>query len=128
MAKTIRYDREMFREYREKGYWDATTLADVWDRNAQDYPDDEAIVDSQTRLAWGDAKTWIDRLALGFLELGYKRDDMIVVQLPNSVELCLLRVACEKAGLLCLPVLRTWRHREMEYVLKQVEAAGVVIP
>ena len=89
MAKTIRYDREMFKEYREKGYWDATTLADVWDRNAQDYPDDEAIVDSQTRLTWGDAKTWIDRLALGFLELGYKRDDMIVVQLPNSVELCL---------------------------------------
>jgi len=128
MAKTIRYDREMFKEYREKGYWDATTLADVWDRNAQDYPDDEAIVDSQTRLTWGDAKTWIDRLALGFLELGYKRDDMIVVQLPNSVELCLVRVACEKAGLLCLPVLRTWRHREMEYVLKQVEAAGVVIP
>jgi len=128
MAKSIRHNDEMFKEYVRKGYWEATTLSDYWDRNARDYPDDEAIVDSQTRLTWGEAKKWIDRLALGFLGLGFKKDDMIVVQLPNCVELGLLRIACERAGLLCLPVLRTWRHNEMEYTLERVEAAGVVIP
>lgn len=128
MAKSIRYDDEMFKEYLCKGYWEDIILSDFWERNARDYPDEEAIVDSQTRLTWGEANTWIDRLALGFLELGFKKDDMIVVQLPNSVELCLLRVACERAGLLCLPVLRTWRHNEMEYTLERVEAAGVVVP
>jgi len=99
-----------------------------WKANARDYPDEEAVVDSRMRLTWRQANQWIDRLALGFRALGFRKDDMLVVQLPNSVELVLLRVACERAGLLCLPVLRTWRHSEMEYVLRRVEAAGVVIP
>lgn len=128
MAKPTLYTSEMFKKYTEEGYWESTTLSDFWKRNAIDYPDREAIVDSKTRLTWGQANQWIDRLALGFLGLGFKRDDLVVLQLPNSVELCLLRVACERAGLLCLPILRTWRHKEMEYILNRVNAVGVVIP
>lgn len=128
MAKPVRYTREMYEEYRKKGYWDSTTPSDIWIRNAELYPEEEAIADSRLRLTWKEANLWIDRVALGFLELGIKKDQMIVLQLPNSVELSLLRVACERAGLLCLPVLRTWRHREMAYALEHVEAVGLVIP
>ncbi len=128
MAKPTRYTPEMIEEYKEKGYWVQTTLSDIWDSNGREYPDKEAIVDSKTRLTWGEANQWIDRLALGFLELGISKDELIVIQLPNSVELCLLRVACERAGLFCLPVLRTWRQREMGYALERVNAVGVVIP
>lgn len=128
MAKPNRFDLELEREYLEKGYWASTTLSDFWDENAEKYPHDEAIVDSRTRLTWSQAKSWIDRLAMGILELGFKKDDMLVLQLPNSVELTLLRVAAEKAGLLSLPVLRTLRHAEMEYILKYVDAVGVVVP
>jgi non-ribosomal peptide synthetase component E (peptide arylation enzyme) len=118
----------MIDEYVEKGYWDETTLYDLWDRNARNLPDREAIADSEHRLTWIEAKQWIDRLALGFLDLGLKRDDLIVVQVPNGVEHTLLRVACEKAGLLCLPALRNLRHTEMEYILGHTEAVGVAIP
>jgi len=128
MAKPIRYTTEMYANYKENGYWKSETPSDIWNRNAKNYPDKEAIVDSRTRLTWQQANQWIDRLALGFLELGFQKDELIVLQLPNSVELCLLLVALERAGMLCLPLLRTWRHRDMEYALKRVEAAGVVIP
>ncbi|MDP2643862.1 MAG: AMP-binding protein [Desulfobacterales bacterium] len=128
MARPYRYTPQMYAEYKSKGYWNSETPSDLWRRNAKDYPDKEAIVDSGTRLTWQQANQWIDRLSLGFLELGFKKDDLIVLQLPNSVELCLLRVAMERAGLLCLPVLRTWRHRDLGYALKQVDAAGIVIP
>lgn len=128
MAIPTRYTPEMFAEYRKKGYWGDLTPSDIWERNAKDYPDKEAIVDPRTRLTWREANEWIDRLALGFLELGMTKDQMVVVQLPNSVELCLLRVACERAGLLCLPILRTWRHSEMNYALERAEAVAVVIP
>ncbi len=127
MAKPTRFTPELEKEYVEKGYWTKTTFADVWDRNARQYPDAEAVVDSRTRVTWAQAKLWIDRLALGFLELGFRKDDMLVVQLPNSVELTLLRVVAEKAGLLCIPVLRTLRHNEMEYILKFVDAIGIVV-
>src|SRR3990172_876328 len=116
MAIPSRFTPEMHQDYQDRGYWGKTTFADVWDENARLYPDREAVVDSKTRLTWSQAKVWIDRLALGFLKDGLKKDDVLVVQLPNSVELTLLRVAAEKAGLLCVPALRTLRHREMEYI------------
>jgi non-ribosomal peptide synthetase component E (peptide arylation enzyme) len=53
------------------------------------------VVDSRKRLTWSHAKKWIDRIALGFLELGLEKDEMIVVQLYNCVELCIIRIACQ---------------------------------
>ena len=53
---------------------------------------------------------------------------MLVVQLPNSVELGLMRLACEKANILCIPLQRNLRHRELEYILSKSEAKGIVIP
>ncbi|MBI4332867.1 MAG: AMP-binding protein [Chloroflexi bacterium] len=127
MARPTRYSSELYDQYTRAGYWTETTLADLWDINASRFPGREAIIDSRLRLTWGEAKTWIDRMALGLLALGMKKDDLVVLQLPNSVELTLLRVACEKAGLLCLPVLRTFRHAEMEHILRFTGAAAVVI-
>lgn len=128
MSKPIRWTEEMVNEYIRKGYWEETTLYDLWAKNARDFPDREALVDSKFRLTWSEAKIWIDRLALGLLDLGLKRDDMLVVQVPTGVEHTLLRVACEKAGVLCLPALRNLRHKEMEYILNFTEAIGIVIP
>ena len=128
ISKPTRYTQELIAEYTQKGYWNSISLSELWDRNARAHTQREAIVDSRTRLTWGEAKQWIDRIALGFIEQGIKRDELVVVQLVNSVELCLTRVACEKAGILCLPVLRTLREKEIEYILKNTGAAAVVIP
>ncbi len=127
VAVPTRYTKELFREYTAAGYWTADTMASCWDRKAARYPDREAVVDSKTRLTWKQAKLWTDRMALGLLRLGLKKDEVVVVQLPNSVELTLLRVACEKVGLLCLPVLRTFRHSEMEHILRSSNASAIVI-
>ncbi|MDP2647431.1 MAG: AMP-binding protein [Desulfobacterales bacterium] len=127
MSKATRYTREMIDEYVEKGFWKSTVLSDFWDRCAREYPDREAIADSRTRLTWAQAKQWIDRLALGFVELGIQRDEVLVLQLPPMVENLILRVACEKAGILCLPAARTFRHAEMTHILNLVKPAGLVI-
>ncbi|MFQ5826453.1 MAG: AMP-binding protein, partial [Dehalococcoidia bacterium] len=111
MAKPTRYTQEMFDQYVREGYWDTTTFAQIWDRNARQYPDQEALVDGRNRLTWAECQQWIDRMALGFLELGLKKDDVMVAQLPNYVELNLARVACEKAGLIFIQALRNLRHR-----------------
>ncbi|MDZ4246185.1 MAG: AMP-binding protein, partial [Dehalococcoidia bacterium] len=74
------------------------------------------------------AKHWIDRLALSFLEMGMGKDEVVVIQLPNTVELCLARVACEKAGLVFLPILRSYRHQEVKQFLSMTRAAAIIIP
>ena len=128
MAKVSRYTKEMVDQYVRAGYWTGDLTVDFWDRNAALYPDEEALVDSHNRLTWLQAKQRIDRLALGILDLGFKRDDVLLIQLYNSMELNLIRLACEKAGILLAIVPYTFRHTELESVLKQVEAKGAFIP
>jgi non-ribosomal peptide synthetase component E (peptide arylation enzyme) len=125
--KPIRYTDEFVAGYMEKGYWDTTTFAELWDRNAKKYPQKEAIVDSRMRLTWAEAKKRIDRIALRLMEL-IERDKVLVVQLPNCAELVLLYVACQKAGIINAGALRTLRHKDMEHVLASVDAEGVIIP
>lgn len=128
MAKPYLYTREMLDRYSRLGYWGTTTLSDFWRKNALEHPHKEALVDSRNRLTWQQANQKIDSLALSLLELGLKKDDIVVLQLPNCAELMLLRLACERAGLLQLPVLRTLRHTEMQHILKYTKAPAVVIP
>lgn len=128
MAKPTRYTNDDIRKFYDSGQWSHLNLADVWDRNARQYPDREALVDGRRRETWSSAKQAIDRLALGLLRLGFKKDEVLVIQLPNCVELVLLRVACEKAGVLCLPILRNLRQREVERILTDVSARGIAIP
>ena len=111
-----------------RSYWGEGTYASHWDANARNYPDQEALVDSQQRLTWAQAKQLTDRIALNLLKLGIRRDAVVVLQLPNSVELYVWRIACEKAGLLSISVLRSFRQYEMEYILSRLEAVAIVIP
>ena len=126
--KSIRYTRDMIDEYLSKGYWTTEILADFWDRNAREHPDKEALVDCKTRLTWSQAKEQIDRLALGLLELGIGRDEVLVCQLPNWVEAVTLRVACEKAGILFVPTMPSARHDEIKRIFDTTEAVGIAIP
>lgn len=128
MPRGILYTPKLIEEYSGKGYWTEATLSECWDARAKQYPDREAILDSTTRLTWSQAKQRIDRYALGFADLGIKRDEVIVIQLPPSVELFLLRVACEKAGILGVVATRTLRHREMEYIINKARPVALVIP
>ncbi len=128
MAKVNRYTQEMINQYLNAGYWTKELTVDFWDRNAVLYPDEEALVDSKNRLTWLQAKRHIDRMALNLLDLGFKKDDVLLMQLYNSVELNIIRLACEKAGILLAIVPYTFRHTEVESVLKQVEVKGAFIP
>lgn len=128
MAKPTRYSQDMIDEYFSKGLWTEETTSDLWDRNAKLYPEKEAFIDSEKRLTWSQLKFLSDRLAHGILDLGFKRDELIFVLLPNWVESYIMRCACEKAGVLCGTALMTLREREIEDILKSFDALGVAIP
>jgi len=128
--RPIRYDKREIEKYVREGHWDKSILPDYWDKNARDWPDKEALIDSTgSRLTWAAAKQRIDRVALAMVkDLKFNRDDRLVVQLPNCVEQVLVRLACEKAGILSLPVLTTLRQTELRQIASQLQAVGVVIP
>jgi len=128
--KPVRYEQKEIDKYLTQRYWDKTILPDYWDKNARDWPDKEALVDSTgSRLTWAQAKQRIDRIALALVkDLKMNRDDRLMVQLPNCVEQVLVRLACEKAGILSIPELTTFRQTELRQIASQTQAVGIVIP
>jgi non-ribosomal peptide synthetase component E (peptide arylation enzyme) len=117
----------MIHEYLESGSWSSGTTVSAIDGFAQDFPFEEAVVDTQVRLTWEQVKRSTDLLALGFLDIGLKRDDVVVVQLPNGVETILVRIALNKAGILAAFVPIVWRRTEMEQILKRLNATAIII-
>ncbi|MEE8471699.1 MAG: AMP-binding protein, partial [Dehalococcoidia bacterium] len=128
MAKPTRFTQEMMDGFLAQGHWHRETLADICDRNARELPDRVAYADSKARITWADLKQLSDRAALGLLGLGIKKDEVVLVQLPNWVENVVLRMAFLKAGILSIFPPMTWRQAEMEHALKSLDGVAVVIP
>jgi non-ribosomal peptide synthetase component E (peptide arylation enzyme) len=128
MGKVERYTQSLIDEYTARGFWTPELTVDFWERNAEQYPDGEALIDSQFRVTWSEGTKMIHRLTAAFLNLGLRKDDVILCQLYNSVPLSLTRLACEKAGLLVAIVGTKFRETEIAAVLAKTEAAGAVFP
>jgi acyl-coenzyme A synthetase/AMP-(fatty) acid ligase len=128
--KPVRYDQEEIVKNLKEGYWDKTILPDYWDRNAIQWPNKEALVDSLgSRLTWAEARLKIDRIAFALTkDIKLNRDDRLMVQLPNCIEQVLVRLACEKAGVLSIPEMTTFRQTELAEIASRTEAVGIVIP
>ncbi|MBT8367896.1 MAG: AMP-binding protein [Deltaproteobacteria bacterium] len=126
--KPIRYKEDMINEFVEAGYWTRELFFDFWERNAREYGDREALVDSKYRVTWAEAKRLVDAIAFTWVNLGIAKFARIIIQSPNSVYGFLTRIAAERAGLISLTVYPYLRQRELEYMLERTEAAAVVIP
>jgi non-ribosomal peptide synthetase component E (peptide arylation enzyme) len=125
----VKYSQEQVDDNIIKGYWTNQVFSDFWEKNAQEFPDKEALVDSKgTRLTWLQANKQINRLALKFIELGIPKDARVVVHLPNCVEGFIARVACEKAGIISMTLMHTLRHKELLEIVSLIEATTVIIP
>jgi non-ribosomal peptide synthetase component E (peptide arylation enzyme) len=118
----------MIEEYFARGYWTKETTSYLWEENSKLYPNKEAFVSSQKRLTWSQVKKMSDRLAWGFLEMGLKRGELLLLLLPNCCESYMIRVACEKVGILCSTAMMTLRENEIEYILRNFDAAAAAIP
>jgi non-ribosomal peptide synthetase component E (peptide arylation enzyme) len=127
MAKATRYTQDMVDEYISKGYWTGETTAELWDRNATLFGSEVALVDSRNRLTWLQIKQRSDGLAMTLLNMGFQRDEIIFLLVPNCVESYIVRLACEKAGILCLTALTGIREREIAYILKTYGVKGIVV-
>jgi non-ribosomal peptide synthetase component E (peptide arylation enzyme) len=127
-VKPIRYQKEMVDEFLNEGYWTRELFYDFWERNAREYGDREALVDSKYRVTWAEAKRLVDGIASTWVQMGIPQYSRVIIQSPNSVYGFLARIASERAGLISLTVYPYLRQRELEYMVERTEATAVVIP
>lgn len=132
---------EVYRTTRlTESYWPANTakvlvdwtVAQVLREAASEVPDRLALVegvpDSAKRRRWTYAQLLADaeRVASALLNR-FKPGERVAIWAPNVVEWVLVEFGCAIAGIVLVTINPALRAKELEYILRQSEAAGLII-
>jgi acyl-CoA synthetase (AMP-forming)/AMP-acid ligase II len=102
------------------------TFVEALARHAREQPLRLALVDNRVRLMWREAAEWVESAAGGLAAQAGPRRAAVLGWLPNAAEWYLLRWACERAGLLWVPVSANQGAREITLIISRVRPALLV--
>jgi 2,3-dihydroxybenzoate-AMP ligase len=100
--------------YRALGYWQGQTLSEMLRERAVTHGGHTAIVCGMRRWTYTELDTRVDQLMAGFVRLGIRAGDRIVVQIPNIAEFFVVIFALFRLG--AWPVFALPAHRRAEIV------------
>lgn len=133
----ILHDRAQIDTYRAAGHWGDTTVDDLLRRAVARQPGRLAIADapnrsdyahgSSVRMTFAEVDRAVDRLASELAAIGVTNDSIVVVQLPNIVELILTYLACARVGAAVSPLPVQFGRHEIGQVLEVLQRVDVVI-
>lgn len=117
-------------EYLKKNesIWPNKTILDYLNQAIEWNPEKIALIDKKSRYTYGELGKLVDRVALGLLELGLKKGDVISFQLPNWNEFVILHFAVTRIGAISNPLIPIYRDREIGYMVKMAESKMIVVP
>ena len=125
--------------YVAKGWWGHETVDMLFQRDCAEGGDSLALVDppnrpeldgpAAERLSWLALHDRVETLCAAFLALGIRKDDVICVQLPNTVDAVITLLAAARLGLIISPLVMQYREHELAYILAQTQpAAFITVP
>lgn len=127
---------EHLQHYTARGWWGARTLDDLFLDGVHAHPGREAVADppnrealtdgAPRRLSWARLADEVARMAAVLHAQGLRRDDVLVVQLVNSVEQYVVYLAALRLGVIVSPVPVQYREFELRHVLAIAQARAVV--
>ncbi|HAL07767.1 MAG TPA: 2,3-dihydroxybenzoate-AMP ligase, partial [Brevundimonas sp.] len=118
---------DMAARYRAKGYWRGETFSQLLRSRAEAQGDAVAVVGMDKRWTYGELLQKAETAAAGFLALGLKPGDRVVVQLPNLPEFLSVVFGLFRAKLIPVYALPAHRSTEIVHFLKRSEAAAYVV-
>jgi non-ribosomal peptide synthetase component E (peptide arylation enzyme) len=129
---------EQIETYVSGGAWGETTLLDQFSETVESVPERTAVIDPPNkpdlvglepeRPTYAELSDAVDAVATALRERGIRKDDMIVVQLPNTWELAALYLAVARAGAIISPLPVQWRRHELEHVVDLTDAVAYIGP
>lgn len=123
-------------DYTARGWWGTQTLDDVFRRNVALYGGRTAVADAFNRtnftdgeprsLSYAHLDEEVTRLCSVLLADGLRKDDVVVLQMPNCVEQYVVYLACARLGIVVSPVLTQYREHELSHVLAITRARAAI--
>ncbi len=108
------------------GAWTNEYLIDRFTEHAKNRGDAPLVIDRQGTMTWNEARTSVDQLARGLVEIGVRRNDVVQIQLPNQREFLLLVLAIEYIGAVVNPIAPIFRTNEVT-VMSELARPTVVV-
>ncbi len=118
------------------GWWGQTTLRDMFAACVAERGERIALVDppdrsrftfgEPKRLTFGEADAVVDRLAGAMFDAGVRKDGIVVIQLPNIVEIVIAFMACARLGAIASPVMMAYGERDLRRIVMHLRPACVM--
>jgi len=122
--------------YREAGWWDDVTLYDMFASACASAPRRCALVDPPNRsgitydqpkrYSFQELRAVVDAMAAELFASGIRQGDMVVIQLPNCVEIVILYLALSRLGAIGSPVPMQYGRHELTHIAKTLTPAAYV--
>lgn len=113
--------------YRELGYWQDRPLGEVFDEYFARGGEREAMVFGDRRTTYSQLNEQVNRLAQNLWGLGFRHQDVVVMQLPNCDTFVILYFALVRIGVIPLMALPAHREHEIAHYLAFTEAKGYAV-
>ncbi len=127
-------DPKTLERWRALGWWGTTTIDDLFRGCVREGADQVALVDAPNRssfaigaprqLTFAAVDHAVDRLAAALLAAGVRQGDIVVVQLPNIVEIVVAFLAGARLGAIVSPVLLIYGERELRRIAAHLKPAA----
>lgn len=132
----ILVDQATIDDYVSRGWWGRKSIGEIFLDTAARQPGAFAVADTPNRAAlfggapqrwsWGELRERVGRLAALLTAQGLHKDDILVVQLPNCVELHTVYLACALCGIVVSPVPMQYRAHELQHVVRSTQARAIL--
>ncbi len=108
--------------------WPGVTMGDLLDKAADVYPNKEALVDKTNRYTYAEVREMASRLAVSLMELGIKKQDRVLLQLPNWHEFVWSYFALQKIGAIVTLLLARHGRTEINHIARLTKATAWIVP
>jgi 2,3-dihydroxybenzoate-AMP ligase len=122
------YAKEDVRRYTRMRWWLDMTWGDVFNKHTDIYPEKIGLVDATGRWTNRELRERIDKLAIGFMKLGIKRKDRVLLQLPNWHEFVFSFLAIQKIGGIVVVLLPRHNQFEINHLSRLTKPVAWILP
>ena len=119
---------ELCARWTADGWWSDAPLHALVDATADEAPDRLAVADQHHRWTYAELVARSSALARWLLAEGLEPGDVVALQTANRVAIPLVHLACDRAGLVFLPLPDAWRRAELHNALTRSWAAVLLVP
>jgi 2,3-dihydroxybenzoate-AMP ligase len=128
MESFVGWPDDIAAHYRASGLWEGLTIGEMFERTARRSPDKLALVQGEQRLTYGELLARSRDRAARLAGLGLRSGDLVLMQLPNTIEFVVSYLAVNMIGVIPVMALRAHRQAEVRHFLRASGATVYLIP